>query len=224
MHIISESGMVTRAASVDIVTYFHDDLDHGLVERPVWTLALWLNADIVEARLGYGDDPLPLWPAPGAISLVPPGAPLRVHVHDGYIRSLTCRYQPEMFEALTGLDAETVAADPARLLDLDSAPLRTGLQAIARELAHPGHGSAVLVESLCIAVAVQLARTILADGGGRGDPAHGRSPVAGDPGLPPGITQRFAATGGLTPRQLQIVADQAARVATGVAADRVDGC
>lgn len=213
MPVMSQAGVMTRCASVDIATYSFDAPGEGLVERPLWTLALWLAADIGDARLGFDADDLPPWPAVGTVSLVPPGASLRWRTGKGTVRSITCRYTLDMFRTLTGIEPAMIGDDPARWLTLrDAAPIRAGMTQMLTELSSPRRASALLVESLCVQAAVHVARAIL---DGEGAPA-GAAPVGLWPVQDPLFPVQATATGGLTPRQLRIVTDHAEQLATGV--------
>jgi AraC family transcriptional regulator len=205
---------MTRCASVDIATYYFNEGGEGVTERPLWTLALWLAADIDDAHLGFGPDALPAWPDVGSISLIPPGIPLRWRTGRGYIRSIVCRYTLDVFRTLTGIDGEAIGSNRDRLLALNgvsTAPIRASITQMATELASPRRASTLLIESLCVQAAVHLARAVLdGDAAAPGMTPDGLGPVQ-DPLFP----TQISATGGLTPRQLRIMTDNAERLATG---------
>lgn len=212
MPVMSQAGVMTRCASVDIATYRFDMAGEGMVERPLWTLALWLATDCTNARLGFGAGTLPPWPAPGTVSLVPPGEALHWRTDGGTVRSITCRYTLDMFRTLTGIEPAMVGDDPGRWLALrDAAPVRASMTQMVTELASPRRASALLVESLCVQAAVHVARAML-DGE---DALAGAAPVGLWPVQDPLFPVQAVATGGLTPRQLRIVTDHAEQLATG---------
>lgn len=214
MPVITQGGVMTRCASVDIATYSFNERDEGVTERPLWTLALWLAADIDDAHLGFGPHILPPWPTVGSISLVPPAMPLHWRTGRGYVRSIICRYTRDAFKILTGIDGETISNSGDRLLsldDLNTGPIRASITQMATELASPRRASTLLIESLCVQAAVHLARAVLdGDATAPGNALNSLGPVQ-DPLFP----TQISATGGLTPRQLRIVTDNAERLATG---------
>jgi AraC family transcriptional regulator len=214
MPVSSQGGVMTRCASVDIATYYFNARDEGVTERSLWTLALWLDADIDDARLGFAPDDLPPWPEIGAISLVPPGTPLHWRTGRGYVRSIICRYTLDAFRMLTGIDDETINNKRDRLLTLDGvniAPIRASITQMATELASPRRASTLLIESLCVQAAVHLARAML-DGDAS---APEIAPDVLGPVQDPLFPTQISATGGLTPRQLRVMTDNAERLATG---------
>ena len=95
----------------------------------------------------------------GDFIMVPAGMPLRSRASGGPIRFVRCRYTPERFARLTGMDdADWTPEILKHCLDIRDARLHEAMMRLAHEVLAPGYNVDVLSEGLCTTIAVDLIR------------------------------------------------------------------
>lgn len=151
---------MTSGINTEVVKYQFDRPAAGIVKHTTWSLGLWLSSGLPDFRLGLAGNALLPWSEVGPISLAAAGAPICWQAKTGYLNGVVCRYTPDVFEDLAGLDAGS-EHDLQGWLAIGrsgSSRLQATLAHIAEELAEPRERHNLMIESLSIQAAIEVGR------------------------------------------------------------------
>jgi AraC family transcriptional regulator len=125
-------------------------------ERPILSLT-FPRIGQGDGKARFADGPLPYRDL-GSLIFRPPGVPLHAYGRGGPLRILTCEFETNDFEVLTGLK-DWSPSRLCRCLNLRNPAIHAAMRELAREISAPGFGTEILVESITSIITVQLART-----------------------------------------------------------------
>lgn len=108
----------------------------------------------VSAVVGNADQPF------GQLMFFPADTPFRTRAaaNDEYVQTITCRFDRDWFAGMAEIPGEWDGFDLARCCDLRNSRIDQAIQWMGNEAVAPGLASALLIESLASAVAVEIAR------------------------------------------------------------------
>ena len=151
---VSVPGMVVQVGTYDWGPSFETTQSLSL-----HTLALLLSP---RHRYSQGcfnpDETKPTFGDIGDMLFIPADIPFRSRASGGPIRFVRCCFDPDRFEALTGMRDDWSAEMLNTCLDIRDSRLHEGLMRLAHEVLAPGFGAEALVEAIGATLAVDLAR------------------------------------------------------------------